>query len=409
MTVLRDIIVPISVLRNPEVFGQQREGDCLRGDLRIVNGLAVQLAPAARSDRPRMLIPALTEAHCHLDKCHSVWRMGQVGGDLAAAIRAQAEDKINWTAADLSARMSRGLNELATAGCQGVRSHIDWGNTPEPPRAWSVLQNVAMDHQTITLQAAALAGIAQLADRAFCLEVAQHVSQHGGGVLGAFVLHHDASDIGKGLTEVFAAAERYGLALDFHVDEGLGPYNGLEAICDAALKTGFEGPILCGHAVSLIDQQGDDLARIIDKLLAARISICALPTTNLYLLDRQDRGDGTPDRRGLTRLRELHAAGVPVVVGSDNVADAFCPMGHHDPRAALHLACLAAHLDPPMGDWLPAITINAAQALGVEPPFIETTPMRNLRLCAVDTTAHLIAGRAPLMPIDLGEDAARLK
>jgi cytosine deaminase len=146
----------------------------------------------------------------------------------------------------------------------------------------------------------------------------------------------------------------------------------------------------------LIDRDEEAVKRISDKLLRAGITVCALPTTNLYLQDRQG---GTPDRRGLTRLRELHEAGVPVVLGSDNVADVFCPMGQHDPLAALHLAALAAHLDPPMGDWLPAITLHAANALGLDPGYIETCPSDELRLCAVGSTADLVAGRAPLVPL----------
>ena len=105
----------------------------------------------------------------------------------------------------------------------------------------------------------------------------------------------------------------------------------------------------------------DDFDRVAEKLVLAGIFVAALPTTNLYL---QGRTEGTPDRRGLTRVRELTDAGVQVVVGSDNVADAFCPLGQHDPMAALKLAVLTGHLDPPFDRWLPLITTNAARALG---------------------------------------------
>jgi cytosine deaminase len=240
-----------------------------------------------------------------------------------------------------------------------------------------------------------------MAEAGFASAVAQRISDDG-GVLGAFVLHHD--HIAEGLQAMFAAADRFGLPLDFHGDEGLGDWNGLEVIADMALETGFEGPILCSHAVSLIDRSEQDTARIANKLARAGIFVCTLPTTNLYL---QGRRAGTPDRRGLTRLRELHDAGVRVLVGSDNVGDAFCPMGQHDPRAALHLACLAAHLDPPLDRWLLAITTDAARALGAEPGCVDTLPLADLRLCNVMTTADLIAGRAPLVPLRDAFEAAR--
>jgi hypothetical protein len=86
--------------------------------------------------------------------------------------------------------------------------------------------------------------------------------------------------------------------------------------------------------------------------------VAALPATNLYL---QGRNAGTPDRRGITRLHELTARGVEVVIGTDNVRDAFCPVGRHDPLHSLSLAVLAGHLDPPFGRHLRTITSARAR------------------------------------------------
>jgi len=201
----------------------------------------------------------------------------------------------------------------------------------------------------------------------------------------------------EGLRAVFALAEQIGAPLDFHVDEGLGDFHGVEAVADMALETRFDGPILCGHAVALMDKGGADFARIADKCARAGITICALPTTNLYL---QGRTDGTPDRRGLTRLRELRAAGVTVIVGSDNVGDAFCPTGQHDPMAALHLAHLAAHLDPPMADWLGMVTTDARAAMGLDPVYVDGAPVAELRISNAASVADLIAGRHALRPME---------
>ncbi len=390
---LSDILVPKPLLKSPKAFGGDDAGDCLRGDLILKDGRAVGLEVGALGNAPRMLIPALSEPHCHLDKCHSIGRIGNVGGDLAHALAAQRHDKELWTAEDLRSRMAKGLSELVAAGCRHVRSHIDWGDDVAAPVGWSVLTELAGDYPLL-VQSAALTGVDQMANRDICFGIAGEIAAAPNGVLGSFLLYHD--HMREGLRNIFAAAERFGLPLDFHVDEGLGAYNALELICDVAVETAFDGPILCGHAVSLVDRESDDLARIIDKLLQAGVAVCALPTTNLYL---QGRRAGTPDRRGITRLRELRAAGVPVLAGSDNVADAFCPMGQHDPRAALHLAALAAHLDPPMGQWLTAITTDAAEAMGLADGFIEHCPTDELRLCAAPSTADLVAGRAPLIPI----------
>ena len=389
MAVLRDILVPETLVRDARRFGGQNHAGCLRGDLQIEGMRVTALRPGAPTPHPRLVIPALTEAHCHLDKCHSITRMQGVGGDLKQALARQFEDKANWTRDDVITRASRGLSEAQAAGCSTLRTHIDWGDTTAPPLAWSIVNELAIDAQ-MDLQCAALTDIGRIAEKAYCDAVARHISR-ADGAFGIFL--HGHANIRPALENMFGAATRFGLGLDFHVDEGLHDLNGLETVADVAIETGFEGPLLCGHAVSLANRSGDDLERILEKLRLARITVCALPTTNLYL---QGRTNGTPDRRGLTRLRELRAAGVPVIAGSDNVADAFCPMGQHDPMAALHLAAFAAHLDPPMEDWLPMITTDAMRAIGRAAVYVDDARVRDLRISDAQTVPDLVAGRFPL-------------
>lgn len=384
---MTDILVPLSLIDDPSRFGGARDGDCARGVPAIKDGVLVALAPPVW-DSAQIVIPYLSEAHCHLDKCHTISRIGQVGGDLAHAISQQRADKKHWDEDDLRARAMQGIAEAERNGCRSIRSHVDWGDTSAPSLSWSVLNECA--EETADLQLAALCGIDQWADPSFAKKLGEVLAVTD-GVPGAFVLGHDK--VQAGLENIFDAAVSHGLMLDFHVDEGLGDFNGLEAIADVALATKFDAPILCGHAVSLMDHSPDDFARIADKCARAGITICTLPITNLYL---QGRTDGTPDRRGITRLRELRAAGVNVVVASDNVSDAFCPLGAHDPRAALALACVTAHLDPPLGDWLPSITTHAATALGRAPVKVDGTKLSDLLTCDAAHTAELISGRAPL-------------
>jgi len=381
--------VPLLFVETPERFGGRLDGGFVTGVPIWKDG---KLAALRTTDAPasHMLLPKLVETHCHLDKCYTAHRLADIGGDLRAAILAQRSDKVCWTAEDLRTRAARGLDDLRRAGCGLVRSHVDWGDDLTPPLGWSVLTE--MDAPQV--QWAALTSIAQLAEPGFADAVARCVARTG-GVLGAFILDHPQDMITAGLRHGFAMAERYGLALDFHVDEGLGTHLGIEAIADMALHTGFEGPVLCGHAVSLMTLPPQTLAPLAEKIAKAGLFVCALPTTNLYL---QGRTTGTPDRRGITRLQELRGQGVRVLVGSDNVADAFCPVGHHDPMAALHLAILAGHLDPPLERWLPMITSDAARALGAVPCHVLGAEPADLLATTDLTLGDLIAARASRVP-----------
>ncbi|MEH6645160.1 amidohydrolase family protein [Sulfitobacter sp.] len=396
---MQNIKVPCVLLRTPERFGGQKDGDCQIGAPIIRNDRLVGLDAPVPDIPVQMVIPALTEAHCHLDKCHTIARLGPVAGDLQTAIAAQLRDKIHWTHEDIHTRATQGLTEARAAGVLTLRSHVDWGDTPEPPLSWHVLCEIAQEHQDVTLQLSPLTGIDKMADGSFTRSLARATAD-AHGALGAFLHGHDK--MREGIFQMIRAAKEYGLPLDFHVDEGLDECNGIEVIADAILEAGFEGPVLCGHAVSLMNRDPEHLKRIADKLARAGIAVCALPTTNLYL---QDRREGTPDRRGMTRLRELRASGVPILTASDNVADAFCPLGQFDPMAALHLTALAAHLDPPMARWLPMITIDARRAMGLDPFFIEDAPLRTLRLSDAIDCEGLVAGRSPLRDLKKALDS----
>ena len=413
--VLRNTRVPLALVARPAAFGGRIEHDCLRGDLQIEDGRVrrllapgLPLAPCRESDLGgRIVLPRLVEPHCHLDKCHTVSRLGAVGGDLHRAIATQHSDRARWTRRDLRERMGRGLAELRASGCGSVRTHIDWSPDHAPegaaPLAWEVMGELAARSAPhMVVQRCALLSLEAFDERSYVSGVARLLSA-GAGALGVFVLGQ--ADLSRRLRRVIELAERHTLALDFHVDESIERTpEGLAAIARSVIETGFEGPVLCGHACALMNLRGDALERLLETLARSGISIVSLPGTNLYL---QGRGDGTPQRRGITRVRELRDAGIGVAFGSDNVTDAFCPVGRLDPMQALALAVLAAHLDPPFGPWLKAVTTGAREAIGLDPQPMEGTRCADLLVADAAHSADLVRG-APRRTLEehLSVDAA---
>ncbi|MDE0524011.1 MAG: amidohydrolase family protein [Boseongicola sp.] len=393
--VLPNARVPVSMIARLDMFGGARDQDCVHGDLLFRNGYAERLLPAgSTSGTPWMVLPKLTECHVHLDKCYTVSRMSGVRGGLQAAIAAQDADRVHWTESDVRSRAMLGLEELISSGCGSVRSHVDWGRDDRPNApslAWSVLGELAQEcSDRVTLQLAPLTDAEQISDPAVADDIAREIASKD-GAFGVFVF--DQANRRKGIRQAFEAADRHGLALDFHVDEGLDDeLDGLEIIADLAIETGFQGPVLCGHACHLMNLDPESLKKLTDKLLHSNISVASLPATNLFL---QGRAAGTPDRRGVTRIHELCAAGVPVVVGTDNVQDAFCPLGRHDPRQSLALAVLAAHLDPPFGSHFPMITTSARKALGLSANHVDGAAIGDLIMFGAASTSDMLAGVSP--------------
>ena len=401
---LRDARVPRALVEAPSEFGGRIEHDCLRGDLLMEDGCVRRLlAPGAPVDghresdlAGRVLLPRLVEAHCHLDKCHTVSRLGPVGGDLHRAIEQQQSDRSHWTRDDLRERAACGLAELRSSGCGSVRTHINWDAEHAPegrtPLAWDVVGELAVETRAhMVVQRCALLSLEKFDDRSYVSGAARLISA-GGGALGVFVLGQ--ADMAGRLRSVIELAERYALALDFHVDESLEHTpEGLDTIARVVTETGFEGPVLCGHACALMNLEGDPLKRLVETVARSGVSIVALPSTNLYL---QGRVKGTPQRRGITRVRELCDAGVEVAFGSDNVADAFCPVGRHDPMHALALAVLTAHLDPPFGPWLVTVTTNARRAIGLEAQSIDRARSTDLLVADACHSADVVRGASRL-------------
>lgn len=389
VTEIACIAVPESLLTEPERFGGRSKGGCRTGGLQLRDRTVVGMSDS--EDAPRYIVmPKLTEPHVHLDKCHTVERLGSIGGDLTTASVAQQEDKARWDADDLRARMRRGIRELVEAGCGAARTHIDWDGVGSVPLAWEVACDIRGEAREmgLELQVAALTGIDQMADMDFAGKVAKRVAEDG-GVLGSFILHHRARD--EGLKSICTLADHYGLSIDFHVDEGLDhELSGLAEIIKIVRETGFEGPVLCGHACSLAMKSEQYVLKIAENVAESGIAIVSLPTTNLYL---QGRRKGTPKSRGITMIHELQKAGAKVSLGSDNVRDAFCPVGAHDPLNSLSLAVLTAHLDPPIGDHLPMVSDNARSALGLPTLSVDGSKIEDLILFEAPDLTTLLSSR----------------
>jgi cytosine deaminase len=394
--ILGAVRVPTSLVADAMSFGGRRQGDCLSGNLVIREGRVAGLTEAEPDidTRGRLVTTPFVEPHCHLDKCFTVDRLDFAGGTLADAIAAQANDKRLWTREDLRARAMRGLEELHAAGTRIVRTHVDWdivaGDPSRLPTAWSLLGELAEEWRgRLILQRSALLPIETMADEMFADALARTIADSEGGVMGAFVYGQPGRE--AGIRNMIRAAASRGVALDFHVDEGLSPdLDGLEIIAREVLAAGHAGPVLCGHACNLSSLEPDARKRRIAHVARAGLSVVSLPTSNLYL---QDRTRGTPTLRGLTTVRELTDAGVNTVFGTDNVRDAFCPVGVHNPAAALSLAVLAAQLPPPISTWLPTVMAQAATALAHEMPPVDRSAAADLLVWDTGNPGDLTGSR----------------
>jgi cytosine deaminase len=108
----------------------------------------------------------------------------------------------------------------------------------------------------------------------------------------------------------------------------------------------------------------DYVSKLIPLMAESGVSAVANPLINITL---QGRHDAYPKRRGMTRVPELMAAGIPVAFGHDCVLDPWYSLGSGDmlevASMGLHVAQMTSQHG--MRACFDAVTTNAARILGL--------------------------------------------
>jgi cytosine deaminase len=151
--------------------------------------------------------------------------------------------------------------------------------------------------------------------------------------------------------------------VDFHVDFADEPEHlHVREIAAHAVRAGWQGRVAVGHLTELGAVPGFRQDEIIAEIAAAGLGVICLPATDLYLMGRRDDANV---RRGLTPVRRLLQAGVPVALASNNIRNAFTPVGTADLAHMAFVTAVAAHMGTPadLRALLAAITLHPARLL----------------------------------------------
>lgn len=329
-------------------------------DIRIALGCIVSTVPSEkRPDKANadswdlagaLVLPALVDAHTHLDKTFTLPRMGAVVPGLLGAIAAMMQDRSRWTIADVQQRAEQALQWAYSAGVSHLRTHCDWWEADTTPIAWDVLGELALKwSEKLLLERASLIPLRLFADKPTAHTLAKKMALSGPGVrLGGFVHTSDWSP--TALRNLFETAAQHQLDVDLHMDEELNPTAcGLATTAALVRDIGFTGHVVCGHNCALSAQGESSALATLDAVARTNITLVTLPMTNLLL---QDAVTGrTPRQRGITLLKEAKARGIRVLMASDNVQDPFCPVGSYDPLEAFAAGVLAGQLEAPFDIW----------------------------------------------------------
>jgi cytosine deaminase len=161
------------------------------------------------------------------------------------------------------------------------------------------------------------------------------------------------------------ACER-GLMVDMHCDETDDPLSRhIETLAYHAQRLGMQGRVTGSHLTSMHSMDNYYVSKLLPLIREAGVAAIANPLINITL---QGRHDSYPKRRGMTRVPELLAAGVPVAFGHDCVMDPWYGLGSGDMLEVAHMGLHVAQMTGQAGmkQCFAAVTDTPAAILGLE-------------------------------------------
>ena len=154
--------------------------------------------------------------------------------------------------------------------------------------------------------------------------------------------------------------------VDLHCDESDDPMSRhIETLAAEAHRLGLGARATGSHLTSMHSMDNYYVSKLIPLIAESGVNAIANPLINLTL---QGRHDAYPRRRGLTRVAEMRALGIPVALGQDCVMDPWYSLGGADMLDVAHMAVHGAPMTSREAiRWtFDAVTEIPARILGLE-------------------------------------------
>ena len=283
-------------------------------------------------------LPGMVDAHMHLDKAFSLPKVGNVSGTLGEAIANYALQAPSFTKEEIMERMMKTALQSISFGTTAMRTHIDMHVDAGSRVALQSIE-AALELKEKLRPYAELQVFPMLPYRSGSGKEMELMEEAlAMGVTGIGGAPHISPEPERNVDRIFALADRYGCPIDLHTDETDDPdKRTVLYIAEKTRQYGFQGRVTVDHLCSLASMTPAMARGAIQRMAEAKLNAVTLPAANLYL---QGRGDLLAVRRGVTRVREIAGAGVPIAAASDNIHDPFHPFGRGD---LLHIALLTAY------------------------------------------------------------------
>jgi cytosine/creatinine deaminase len=342
-------------------------------DIAARDGRIVAIEPNIQAEagtiidaRGRLVAPPFVDCHFHMDATLSLGlpRLNQ-SGTLLEGIVLWCELKPLLTHEAVAERALRYCDLAVIQGLLAVRSHVDvCDDRLVAVEALIDVRAKAKPYLDLQLVAFPQDGYFRPANAARNLERALDL---GVEVVGG--IPHFERTMAEGAASVTALCEiaaRRELMIDLHCDESDDPLSRhVETLAFEARRLGLGARATGSHLTSMHSMDNCYVSKLLPLIAESGVNAVANPLINITL---QGRHDTYPRRRGLTRIPELRARGVPVALGQDCAMDPWYGLGA---AHMLDVAHMAVHAVPMTSReairWtFDAVTEIPARGMGLE-------------------------------------------
>jgi cytosine/creatinine deaminase len=359
-------------------------------DVLICDGVVARVAPglvpapgaSVVDGQDGILLPALVDAHMHLDKTFwgRPWRAHEAGPTTRERI--ENERRLRRELALPADVQAEGLvRQAVSRGTLHIRSHVDVDTEIGLRNFEGVMTARSRLRDLVSIQVVAFPQ-SGVVTRPGTAELLEQAVKDGAELIGGVDPAGIDGDAAGQLDVVFGIAGRHGAGVDIHLhDGGREGAAQIRMIAERTRALGLAGKVAVSHAFCLGMVDEGELDGLLALLRDQRIAIM---TT-------------APGDRPTPPVRRLREAGVTVGAGSDGVRDAWTPLGNAD---MLERAMLVAYrngfrADPLLHDALDIATRGNAGVLGLEGYGLEVGCRADLVVVPGETLGEIVAMRPP--------------
>jgi len=312
-----------------------------------------------------LLCAPFVEPHIHLDAALTAGQPDwNHSGTLFEGIERWGQRKPILSEADIRQRVLQTLELLVGRGVQHVRTHVDTTDSSLLGlHTLCCLRDELRDRIDIQVVAFPQEGIHSFPSGEKLLESAVEA---GADVVGGIPHFEYTRELGESSVKtLIRLALKYDRLVDVHCDEIDDPASRfLEVLATEALFNDIGERVTASHTTAMHSYDNAYCSRLFRLLKRSRINFVSCPTESIHL---QGRFDTYPKRRGVTRVKELNAAGINVCFAEDSICDPWYSLGN---GSLLRTLDFGLHICQMMGyedfrNALDFITVNSARTLNL--------------------------------------------